>query len=177
MKGTCKMEIGTCSITKEEVIQALERENTLTLATCAENRVTIRPMSHINDGMTILFQTGKDSLKMQQIRANPHVAVCVGTYEIEGRAHETGHPLAADNAFFARAYKEKHPGSFEKYSAYEDEVVVCVTVERVRQWRYVDGQPVMAEGVLYGQNQNTKCLAFEIDNDGVDGPGSYKAPG
>ena len=140
-----EMEIGASKITKKEVIQVLEREKTLTLATCAGNRVTIRPMSHISNGMTILFQTGVNSLKMQQIRVNPSVAICVGTYEIEGTAVEVGHPLEKDNEFFAKTYREKHPDSFEKYSAYDDEVVVMVTVKCVRQWRYNNGQPVMAE--------------------------------
>ena len=140
-----EMEIGISEITKKEVIQTLEREKTLTLATCAGNRVTIRPMSHISDGMTILFQTGVNSLKMQQIRVNPNVAICVGTYEIEGTAAEAGHPLEKENEFFAKTYREKHPESFEKYSAYGDEVVVVITVKRVRQWRYNNGQPVMAE--------------------------------
>ena len=76
------MEIGRCEITQEEVMQALENESTLTLATCAGNRVTIRPMSHINDGLNILFQTDINSLKMRQIKDNRNVALCVGTYQI-----------------------------------------------------------------------------------------------
>ena len=139
------MEIETCAITKEEVIRALETENTLALATCADNRVTIRPMSHINVGIDVYFQTGVDSLKIQQIRINPNVAICVGTYQIEGTAKEQGHPLASENAFFATAYKKKHPGSFQNYSAYPDEVVVCVTIHRVTQWRYIDGKPYVAK--------------------------------
>ena len=59
-------EIGTCAVTADEVIHALETEPTCVLATCAGNHVTIRPMSHVNDGLTVYFQTGKDYLKEPQ---------------------------------------------------------------------------------------------------------------
>ena len=139
------LEIGTCAISAEEIIHVLEKEKILNLATCAGNRVTIRPMSHINEGLTIFFQTGRDSLKLQQIRENPNVAMCVGTYELEGVADLAGHPLDTENEFFSRKYKEKHPKSFESYSALEEEVVVKVLIRMARQWRYVDGKPFLAE--------------------------------
>ena len=139
------MGVNSCTISAEEVIRTLETEKTLTLATCAGSRVTIRPMSHINDGLTVFFQTGSDSLKIRQIKENPYVALCVGTYQIEGVAIGIGHPLAVENEFFATAYKEKHPGSYERYSALEDEIVVKVTIHRVKQWRYVNGKPLLVE--------------------------------
>ena len=139
------MEIERCSLSEEEIIRTLETETTLTLATCAGDRVTIRPMSHVNDGLAIYFQTGADSLKARQIRENHNVGLCVGTYQIEGSAWEQGHPLDRKNAFFAKAYEAKHPGSFRRYSAYPDEIVVRVTVRCVTQWRYIDGKPYVAK--------------------------------
>ena len=133
-------------IIRDEVINALHTESTHILATCAGNRVTIRPMSHVNEGLTVFFQTGKNSLKMRQIRENPNVALCVGTYEMEGLAAPIGHPLTEENISFVQAYREKHPGSYERYSALEDETVVMITIQQVRQWRYIDGEPLLAEG-------------------------------
>ena len=140
------MEIGKCAINADEVIASLEKEKTLILATCAGNRVTIRPMSHINDGLLVYFQTGKDYLKIQQIKANPYVAFCVGTYEIEGKAAILGHPLDEANGFFAEKFKAKHPGSFERWSSLADEVVVRIDIGLVRQWRYIDDKPYEAVG-------------------------------
>lgn len=139
------MKIGTCAIEKEEVIYALETEATIILATCADNRVTIRPMSHVNNGLTVFFQTGRDYLKVRQIRQNPFVAICVGTYEIEGTATLLGHPLADENRFFVEKLKVKHPGAYERWSACEDEVVIKVDIHRVSQWRYIGGEPFLAE--------------------------------
>ena len=144
------MEIETCTISEDEIIQALEKEMTLALATCAGDRVTVRPVSHINNGLQVYFQTGVDSLKIRQIRANQNVALCVGTYQMEGTAQVLGHPLDKENAFFANSYKVKHPASFEHYSAFADEVVVSVLIHRVTQWRYLDGKPYVAMMVRDG---------------------------
>lgn len=142
------------SISKKEILAALETEKTLVLATCADNNVTIRPMSHINIGLSIFFQTGSNSEKIRQIRKNPLVALCVGTYQIEGYSTVLGHPLVKENSFFAQKYKEKHPGSFERYSSYEDEIVVKVDMRRVKQWRYIDSEPFLAEINLVGEQED-----------------------
>ena len=139
------LEIGTCPISEEELTRTLETESTVILATCADGHVTIRPISHINDGLDVLFQAGADSLKMQQIAANPRVALCIGTYQVEGAATVLGHPMAKENSFFAQTYRAKHPSSFENYSTYRDEVVVRVRIHRARQWRYIEGKPFLAE--------------------------------
>lgn len=139
------MEIGTCAISAEEVIEILEKEKTMYLATCAGNRVTIRPMSHINEGLTVLFQTSRHSLKVHQIMENPNVAICVGTYELEGVAYIMGHPFDSENRFFIQKYKEKHPKSFEKYSALDEEIVVKVLIHQARQWKYIDEKPFLAQ--------------------------------
>ena len=74
------------------LLEALDKEQTVTLATCAGRRVTIRPMSHVRRGHGIYFQTGERSLKMLQITENPHVAILCGTFEIEGTAAAQGRP-------------------------------------------------------------------------------------
>jgi general stress protein 26 len=142
------MEIGICDLTVEEVITVLEAEKTLHLATTAHNHVTIRPMSHVNDGMTIYFQTGRDYLKVQQMRINPNVAISVGEYSticIEGKATLLGHPLDAENRLFAKLYKAKHPQYTDIWSTYPEEIVVKVEIVLAKQWRYIDGKPFIAE--------------------------------
>lgn len=46
-----------------EIINILEKEKHLVLATCSEGHVTARTMSHVNAGMDIFFQTDKRFLK------------------------------------------------------------------------------------------------------------------
>jgi len=125
------------------LLETLDRERTVILATCAGKRVTIRPMSHIRRGCDIYFQTGENSLKMRQIAENPSVAIACGTFEIEGEAAPQGRPLG--DPWFAKAYRTKHPEPFARYSALPNEIIVKVTIRCVRQWQYVDGNPFLAE--------------------------------
>jgi len=136
--------IGVCELAIANVIAALEQEKSLALATCADNRVTIRPMSHVNDGLTVYFQTGAHYLKTRQIKANPNVAICVGGYELEGVAEIIGHPLDEANQFFIEKYKSKHPNYAKRWSVLPDQVIVKVEITLARQWRYIDGEPVIA---------------------------------
>ena len=138
------MEIGTLNLSTDEVTTVLAKEKTIVLATAADNRVTIRSMSHVNDGTTIYFQTGSNYLKTQQIRINPNVAISVGGYDIEGKATLLGHPLDTDNCLFAKLYKAKHPQSTDIWSTFPEEIVVKVEIEIVKKWRYVDGKPFIA---------------------------------
>ena len=132
------------------LLEALDSEQTITLATCAGNRVTIRPMSQIRSGHDIYFQTSEGSLKIRQIAQNPSVAIHCATFEIEGEASARGRPLDLDNQWFAEAYRAKFPGHFARYSALPDEIVVKVSIHRVRQWQYIDGAPHLAETMLQG---------------------------
>jgi general stress protein 26 len=101
-------------------------------------------MSHVNDGMTIYFQTGSSYLKSQQIRINPNVAISVGGYDLEGKATLLGHPLDAENNLFAELYKKKHPQSADMWTTYPEEIVVKVDIKMVRKWLYIDGKPFIA---------------------------------
>ena len=99
-------DIDVCEINIADVIKALETEKSIILATCADNHVTIRTMSHVNEGLTVYFQTGKDYLKCRQIGINPNVAISVGGYDMEGKAKLSGHPLDAENEFLLSFLKQ-----------------------------------------------------------------------
>ncbi|MCL2188525.1 MAG: pyridoxamine 5'-phosphate oxidase family protein [Defluviitaleaceae bacterium] len=139
------MDIQSCTLNAHEVISALENEKTLILATCANHRVTTRHMSHVNEGLDIYFQTGRNYLKSQQIAANPNVAVSVGTFDIEGIATLHDHPLDAKNQFFIEKMKVKHPNAVERWSPLAEEVVIKITVTTARRWRYVNNAPYLDE--------------------------------
>jgi nitroimidazol reductase NimA-like FMN-containing flavoprotein (pyridoxamine 5'-phosphate oxidase superfamily) len=150
---TCRMwanydkhRIAVCELSADDVISVLEKEAALILATCADNRVTSRLVSHVNDGLTVYFQTGEHYLKTQQMRANPSVAMSFGAYDIEGISEIMGHPADEANQLFIEKYKAKHPNHAGNWSVIPNQVVVKVVVKLARQWRYVDGKPVIAIG-------------------------------
>jgi len=138
--------IESCALTADEVVSALEKEKTIILATCADKRVTTRPMSHFNDGLTVYFQTGEFYLKTQQIKTNPNVAISVGGYELEGQAEILGHPMDEANQFFIQKYKEKHPNYAGRWSSKPNQVIIKINITSARQWRYIDDKPFIALG-------------------------------
>ena len=140
--------IDECEINIDDVIKALEKEKTIILATCADNRVTTRAMSHVNEGLTVYFQTGKDYLKCRQIRDNPNVAITVGGFDMEGKATLLSHPLDTENEFFIKLFEAKHTQYANVWSKRPEEIVVKVEINAVRQWRYIDGKPYLAIGKL-----------------------------
>ena len=138
------MDINTCSLAAENIIATLSREKTIILATSANNLVTTRSISHVNDGMAIYFQTGGRYLKTRQIKVNPNVAIHIDGYDIVGKAVLLGHPLDKDNDMFFKLFKDKHPSYAEKWSAHPEEVVIRVDIEMVKKWLYIDGKPYIA---------------------------------
>lgn len=147
-------------ITADEVISTLESESTLILATSSGGRVTIRPVSHVNNGLVVYFQTGKNYLKVQQIQANPNVALYVGEYQIEGLAKIIGHPLSIRNEFFIEKLKTKHNSAFEKWSDYPDEIVIKVETKLARRWQYIDSKPYIAIGQFEIQENTFDPYSF-----------------
>jgi general stress protein 26 len=135
-----KISIDTLELEKE-IITLLEREKYLVLATCTDEHVTARAISHINIGLDIFFQTDKKFLKVKQINQNPRVALCISNLQIEGIAEFQGYPSDEDNIRFCELYKQKHPNSFEMYSGIKDEVIFKVRPSLITLWKYVTGKP------------------------------------
>jgi general stress protein 26 len=131
---------------EKEVIELIDRNRLMVLATCAakdtDRQVTARMMSTIHQGLTIFFQTGRTSVKYAQMLENPCVALCAGNMQIEGAASMKGHPLAPENQFFAEQYRTLHRGSYETYSHLASNALVEVSPTLVTLWKYTsDGKP------------------------------------
>ena len=85
------------------------------LATSKDNHVTARRMRLIPDGLTLYAYTDSRSIKIDQIRSNPNVAVVAGFIQIEGKAVLCGHPLKPENRAYIEAYVRKLPEWYEKH--------------------------------------------------------------
>lgn len=128
---------------KDEVVKILEREKSITLSTSANNKVTARTMSHVNEDLIIYFQTGGSSEKAQQIEQNPNVAFAVANIQIEAIARKCGHPMESKNKGFADKYKEKFPAYFEKYTNLPDEILFETYPVKIKMYKYVDENPTI----------------------------------
>lgn len=121
---------------EREVVKLLGKAKHMVLATCADDQVTARTMSCVNDGLTIYCQTGESSTKCRQIVSNSNVALCTGNMQIEGTASIIGHPLAEENEQFVELFKKKHPRSFRLYAHLQDETVLEIKLTKVTLWKY-----------------------------------------
>ncbi|MBN2353052.1 MAG: pyridoxamine 5'-phosphate oxidase family protein [Spirochaetales bacterium] len=124
---------------KNEIIELMAEHPNMALATSTNNRTTCRMVSCVNDGLTVFFQTSTDSLKFEQLAANPNVALCFGNASLEGKAEILGHP-SDEPAFMAR-YEARHPASFKRYSSLDEERVVRVSPRLITLWKYIEGKP------------------------------------
>ena len=114
-----------------EVIQFLEGDTRIVLATSSDSRVTARTVSYVNDGLHILFLSFEHHTKCDQIRANPRVALCRDNMQIEGRAEILGDPLDPKNGGYADIFEKRMRGEWEVFSHQDGMVMVRVAPKRV----------------------------------------------
>lgn len=122
----------------KEIIQILEKEQSIVLATSADNKVTARVMCHVNDGLDIYFGTSNTSEKYKQLSINPEVAFAVGNMQIEAVATICGHP--SKNPEYNKIYNAKFPHLAGLYPPHEDDVVIKCVPTRIVLFKY-DGKP------------------------------------
>ena len=119
--------------------QELGPARKMVLATALAEKVTARMMSVVVLEKKLYFQTDITFRKYQQIRSNPHVALCADNIQIEGYCQEEGIP--ACHAAFSSAFQAHFPGSYQRYSALQHERVFSVTPTFIERWLYIDGKP------------------------------------
>ncbi len=119
--------------------QELGPARKMVLATALAEKVTARMMSVVVLEKKLYFQTDLTFRKYQQIRSNPHVALCADNIQIEGYCQEEGIP--ACHAAFSSAFQAHFPGSYQRYSVLQHERVFSVTPTFIERWLYIDGKP------------------------------------
>nr|WP_278308398.1 pyridoxamine 5'-phosphate oxidase family protein [Oxobacter pfennigii] len=128
----------------------------MVLATCADNKVTARMMCHINDGLTIMFSTNKNSQKVKQIGKNPNVALAIGNLKIEAAAELSGHP--SSHPFFLEEYPGKFPHLGKIYSSTPDDLLIIAKPIKISFYKFT-GRP--CEDVL--EIENKRAYRIELN--------------
>ena len=111
----------------------------MVLSTSVNGLVSSRMMSVVRIGETFFFQTDTALRKYRQLAANPNAALCIDNIQIEGSCKELGHPLGHPD--FCAAFRACFPGSFDAYTALEQERLFSLTPRRIERWIYRDGVP------------------------------------
>lgn len=111
----------------------------MVLSTSENDIVTSRMMSIVLINGVFYFQTDITLKKYGQIKGNANVALCIDNIQIQGVCKEVGRPL--DNKEFASVFEKCFKGSFDAFSALENERLFAVTPVFIECWQYVDGKP------------------------------------
>jgi len=130
------MELNYADLSNE-IEKKLRKEKGVVLSTCVGNYVTARQMAHLNDGLTVMFSTSVNSLKVAQMRENPAIALTVDNLRMEAIAELYGHPDG--HPTFRKEYAKKFPLYAKLYkSSPEDLLVICRPV-KISLYKYVKG--------------------------------------
>lgn len=119
--------------------QEFGKSKEMVLSTALNDMVTSRTMSIINLNSKLYFQTDCTFRKYNQLKRNPHVALCVNNIQIEGFCNEIGRPI--ENEEFCNIYKECFTGSYNRYTLLENERLFIVLPTFIERWIYIDGVP------------------------------------
>lgn len=125
------------NVSLEELFKQLGNSKVMVLATSHDNRVTARNMSCVIYNHKIYFQTEDIFVKVDQIRNNPRVALCVDNIQIEGIARIKGHP--AQDAEFIETFKKYFKGSYDKFTLLRRQIYVEIEPTFITLWKYLDG--------------------------------------
>lgn len=124
----------------DELFQRLSERKTMVLSTAWQDRVTARTVSVIIHDNKFYLQTDSLSLKYEQLRHNPHVALTFENVQVEGLARDIGKP--EEHPFFVELYQKYYPDRFARYSSLEVERVIEIEPTHISLWQYEDGEPL-----------------------------------
>ena len=123
--------------------EVMKREMGVTLATAADQRVTMRTVSPVYYEGGILIFTDPDSLKYRQLKENPNCCIAAGNFFAEARAEFLGATMAEANADRREAYCEKFPGAFDEGVAMggRDAEFIQFKLKTLKGWAYENDIP------------------------------------
>jgi general stress protein 26 len=113
---------------KKQFLRFLESEDNaiMTLATSHNGRVLARNVLIANRGLDLYFFTWGYSRKCTQIRANPRVALCKDSVQIEGVAEILGDLIAEDTKDHTDVMRKKFPEAIARWENRPGMVIVRV---------------------------------------------------
>jgi PPOX class probable F420-dependent enzyme len=131
---------------RKDLAKLVARERISRVATVgADGRPHVVPICHIADGDRLYFATGRDSLKLRHLRANPNVALSVDIYA-EDWSLLRGVMVQGTAALIERGprFRKIRDLLYRKYPQYptdsaigeRDSVIVELIPRRVSSWGF-----------------------------------------
>ena len=101
-------------------LNVLNKNKLIYCATAHDGRIKSRIVDYYNEGLTIGFITWEDSIKVNHMKYNPAVSLCIENLQIEGKAKFAGHPSLEQNKDFMESYKKRHPVPYKNFIGMKD---------------------------------------------------------
>ena len=97
-------------------------------------------MNHVNDGLLVMFGTVGSSVKAEQIRSNPNVALVSGALQMEATAELWGHP--SKHTVYTMKNEKKFPWMKSAYPSDPNDgyVLVICHPKKIQLYKYIDGK-------------------------------------
>lgn len=131
-----------------EFYEIIQRDMSIVLATSSGQSVTMRQVSPVYYNGSILIFTAPDSLKYQQLRANPNCCIAAGTFFAEAKAEFLGATMLDSNEELRNIYCEKFPGAFDEGVALggRDAEFILLKPDKLKGWAFENDIPT-SDGV------------------------------
>lgn len=125
---------------KRKLLTQFENGLNVVLSTSHNDFVTSRTVTIIpfKDALYLTSIRRPGAMKIEQIEANPNIAICFNTTQITGIATIIGLVSAEQNTEITKIYKEKLPESFERFAAAPSAVFIKIDVHSCKSWKVVN---------------------------------------
>ncbi len=124
---------------QERCIKFLNDRKFISVATSYRDQVRSRVVDYVNDGLRIGFLTWDHTVKIEHLKNNPRVSLCVDALQIEGTATISGHPALAGNAALMEIYKQRHPTPYKNFTSQADTLLIKIEPTLLMLMKYEDG--------------------------------------
>lgn len=127
---------------------AVKNEMAMTLATCAQDCVTMRLVSPAVYGDAVLLFTDPGSKKYAQLKENPRCCISIGSFFAEAEAEFAGPTMGDQQTPLRAAYEAKFPGAFAEGVTFggRNAEFLLLHPTRISGWTFADDVPT-ADGV------------------------------
>lgn len=124
---------------KSDIIILLDTHRDIVLATSVDNRVCARTVSFANKELDIYFLSWEHNKKIEQLKINPKVALCLKNLQIEGIAEVLGCAFEEEFNDIGDLFRTKFsPRWFDTFSQMKEMVLVKIIPKHITKFENIN---------------------------------------
>ena len=144
---------------RDRCIGFLNDRKFISVATSYKDQVRSRVVDYVNDGLQIIFLTWDNTIKIEHMKNNPRVSLCVDALQVEGTAAISGHPGLAENAALMELYKQRHPRPYKNFTSQPNTLLIKIEPTLLMLMKYEDRHLYMDHLDIIQQKAFRKILS------------------